>query len=173
MREYEETHRCNHLSPSLCNPLSFAEASWIQKPLRERNSLMEIYLALLPPFGQLLTSILHSVQCNRHCILSAIYKSCISTQSCLTFLSLRAGVECSQLRNISWTTTKAEPTRCEFVNIRRLSPSVHGLLQATVNLKLYILYLDLYFLYLYLYFYLYLHLFVWYCICQKPNQAIC
>ena len=125
MQEYEETNRCNHLSPSLGNPLSFAEASWIQKPLRERNSLMEIYLALLPPFGQLLTSILHSVQCNRHCILSAIYKSCISTQSCFTFLSLRAGVECSQLRNISWTTTKAEPTRCEFVNIRRLAASHH------------------------------------------------
>ena len=157
MREYEETNRCNHPSPSLGNPLSFAEVSWIQKPLRERNSLMEIYLALLPPFGQLLTSILHSVQCNRHCILSAIYKSCISTESCLTFLSLRAGVECSQLRNISWTTTKAEPTRCEFVNIRRLSPSVHGLLQATVNLKLYILCLYLYlYLYFYLYFYLYL-----------------
>ena len=67
----------------------------------------------------------------------------------VTFLSLRAGVECFPVQgwNISSTTTKAESTRCEFVNIRRvpLLTICPLLLQATVNLKLYFLYFSLYF----------------------------
>ena len=40
----------------------------------------------------------------------------LETSSCITYLSLRTGVECFPVEswNISWT-TKAEPTRCKFV----------------------------------------------------------
>ena len=64
------------------------------------------------------------------------------SRNVVTFLSLRAGVECFRVQgwNIS-RTTKAEPTRCEFVNIRRVAllTICPLLVQATVNLKLYFL----------------------------------